>query len=350
MRHGSLFSGIGGFDLAAQWMGWENVFQVEIDGYCQRVLQKNFPNVKRYGDIREFDGTQYKGQVDIISGGFPCQPFSVAGKRKGTEDERALWPQMLRTIREVQPSYVVAENVSGLLTISGGLVFEQVCADLESEGYEVQPVIIPAASKNALHKRERIWFVAHSSKLRCDTGWTQQPLSRVGANGKERFFADSDRFGNNRTKGTTSDIRQQQDTQQAGSGRAVQTDRLSDERTFTHTKSTGLYERPEIDGRKEHEQKGRGIWNHTSTSSKWITSNSERERLQEQWDSGEFRSNPTVPSTRGRVEPGFRGGINGFSSRVDRIKGLGNAIVPQIAFEIFKAIEKSQGKLELKTA
>src|SRR5690349_5351598 len=101
MRHASLFSGIGGFDLAAQWMGWENVFQVEIDEFCKKVLAKNFPNAKRYGDIKQFDGTEWAGKIDILSGGFPCQPYSAAGKRLGKEDARHLWPEMLRVVGEV---------------------------------------------------------------------------------------------------------------------------------------------------------------------------------------------------------------------------------------------------------
>jgi DNA (cytosine-5)-methyltransferase 1 len=167
MKHGSLFSGIGGFDLAASWMGWENVFQVEIDPFCQKVLEKNFPNTKRHGDIKEFDGTQYRGAIDIVSGGFPCQPFSSAGRRKGTSDDRHLWPEMLRVIREVQPRYVVGENVYGLLTWGGGLVFEEVQASLENEGYEVIPVVLPACGVQAIHQRDRVWIIAHSSRDGC---------------------------------------------------------------------------------------------------------------------------------------------------------------------------------------
>ena len=121
MTHGSLFSGIGGFDLAAEWMGWQNIFQVEIEEYCQRLLAQNFPNVERHRDIREFDGKQYAGRIDIISGGFPCQPFSRAGKRQGKEDPRHLWPQMLRIISEIEPRWVLGENVSGIFSWSGGL-------------------------------------------------------------------------------------------------------------------------------------------------------------------------------------------------------------------------------------
>ena len=161
MTHGSLFSGIGGFDLAAEWVGWDNVFHCEYEPFAQKVLKHHFPNSKLYEDVRTFNATAYAGRIDIISGGFPCQPFSTAGKRKGTEDERHLWPEMLRIIREVAPTYVVGENVRGLINWNGGLVFEQVCTDLEAEGYEVQPYLLPACGKNAPHRRDRIWFIAY---------------------------------------------------------------------------------------------------------------------------------------------------------------------------------------------
>lgn len=160
MRHASLFSGIGGFDLAAQWMEWENVFHVERDPFCQKVLSHHFPKSDSYEDIKTFDGTAYAGRVDILSGGFPCQPFSAAGKRAGTSDDRYLWPEMFRVIREIGPRYVVAENVRGLLSWNDGLVLDTVCADLEGEGYQVLPVVLPAASVNAPHRRDRIWIVA----------------------------------------------------------------------------------------------------------------------------------------------------------------------------------------------
>ena len=179
MRHGSLFSGIGGFDLAAQWMGWTNVFHTEWNEFGQKVLQHHFPNSISYHDIIKTDYTIHNGDIDIITGGFPCQPFSLAGKRKGTDDERYLWHEMLRAIQQIQPTYVVAENVRGLLTIDGGLVFEQVCADLEAEGYEVQPILLPAAGVNAPHRRDRIFIVAYSNK--CDdrrTSRADAPESR----------------------------------------------------------------------------------------------------------------------------------------------------------------------------
>lgn len=163
MTHGSLFSGIGGFDLAAEWMGWENVFHCEWNPFCQKVLNKNFPNSKLYADINNFEARGYRGTIDVISGGFPCQPYSLAGKQKGDQDERHLWPQMLRVINDVKPRWVIGENVPGLINWNGGLVFEQVQVSLENQGYEVQTFVLPACGIGALHKRERVWFVANLS-------------------------------------------------------------------------------------------------------------------------------------------------------------------------------------------
>lgn len=215
MKHLDLFSGIGGFAYAAQQVWgdeYENAGFVEIDPFCRAILTKNFPQAKIYGDIRTVTnpdsaglqgGEHQEGSdagraepsanpddarrqrldvlqqgrpgggrsdrgVDLITGGFPCQPFSAAGKRRGTSDDRYLWPEMLRIIREFSPSWVIAENVGGLVTWSGGLVFETVCADLETSGYEVQPFVIPAAAVGAPHRRDRIWFVANAGRLRGD--------------------------------------------------------------------------------------------------------------------------------------------------------------------------------------
>ncbi len=167
MRHGSLFSGIGGFDLAAEWMGWKNVFHCEIKEFGRTVLKYYWPNANSHTDIRTTDFTIYKGKVDILTGGFPCQPYSTAGLRKGKDDDRHLWPEMLRAIREIQPSFIVGENVRGLVNWNGGMVFDEVQADLEACGYAVTPVEIPAVGIGADHVRERIWFVANASSL----GW-----------------------------------------------------------------------------------------------------------------------------------------------------------------------------------
>ena len=163
MKHGSLFSGIGGFDLAAEWMGWENVFHCEIDEFPRKILNYYWPNSISYHDIKTTDFSVHRGQIDILTGGFPCQPYSSAGKRLGKEDDRHLWPYMLEAIRSIQPRWVVGENVRGLVNWSDGLVFEEVQVDLEAEGYEVQAFILPAAGIGAPHRRDRVWFVAYAN-------------------------------------------------------------------------------------------------------------------------------------------------------------------------------------------
>ena len=160
MTHLGLFEGIGGFSLAVKWAGGKTLAWCEWNEFGQKVLKYHFPEAEGHGDITKTDFRKYANKIDLITGGFPCQPFSMAGKRKGTNDERYLWHEMLRAIQEVKPRFVIAENVYGITNIDGGLVFEQVCADLENEGYEVQAFIIPACAKNAPHRRDRVWFLA----------------------------------------------------------------------------------------------------------------------------------------------------------------------------------------------
>ena len=146
-------------------MGWQNVFHCEWNTFGQRVLKYYWPDAISYNDITKTDFTIHRGSIDILTGGFPCQPYSLAGKRKGKDDDRHLWPEMLRAIREIQPRWVVGENVLGLVNWSGGLVFHEVQADLETEGYEVQPFVLPAVSVNAPHRRDRVWFVAKNTRI-----------------------------------------------------------------------------------------------------------------------------------------------------------------------------------------
>ena len=179
MNHIGLFEGIGGFSLAARWMGWETIAWCEWNEFGQKVLKHHFPKAQAHGDITKTDFTIYRGQCDVLTGGFPCQPYSLAGKRKGKEDDRHLWPEMLRAIKEIQPTWVVGENVFGLVNWDGGLVFHEVQTDLETQGYEVFPYVLPACSVNAPHRRDRVWFVAYSKHLRfkqCE----QQGQSRCG--------------------------------------------------------------------------------------------------------------------------------------------------------------------------
>lgn len=296
LRHGSLFSGIGGFDLAAAWMGWENVFRCEIDPFCQKILAYYFPNAKSYGDIRKTDFTVYRGKVDILTGGFPCQPFSLAGKGKGTDDERHLWPHMLRAIREVAPRWVVAENVRGIISWNEGLVFEQVCADLEAEGYNVQPTILPAAGVGAPHRRDRVWFIAYSkisgdrgelSKLEAADGEEWQPEKfRKGYpqpwnDGKERYATDTN--GHQRCK------------------------------------------------RRLHANQSKASERYPGLRHTW--------HCRDPWK--DFPSEPPVcPGDDGF--PHELDNITLSKWRRESIKAAGNAIVPQVAVQIFRAIVKME--------
>lgn len=157
--HIDLFSGIGGFALAANWAGYQTEIFCERDEFCQKVLGKHWPTVPIVGDIFDFDGTQHAG-ADLLTAGIPCQPYSCAGKRLGAEDDRALWPEALRVIREARPRWVVIENVAGFIN----LALDGVLSDLEAEGYETGAVVLPACAVNAPHRRDRVWIVAHDSR------------------------------------------------------------------------------------------------------------------------------------------------------------------------------------------
>ena len=157
--HIDLFSGIGGFALACRWAGIETIAFCEIEKYAQRVLRKNFPGIRIFEDVRQFPATEFR-EPFLLTGGYPCQPFSQAGKRRGAEDDRHLWPSMFGIIRTSRPTWILAENVAGHVTLG----LDVVLADLEGEGYAVQPLIIPACAVDAPHRRDRVWIIANSDK------------------------------------------------------------------------------------------------------------------------------------------------------------------------------------------
>jgi DNA (cytosine-5)-methyltransferase 1 len=324
MKHGSLFSGIGGFDLAAEWMGWENVFHCEWNPFGQRILKHYWPNAKSYHDITKTDFTIHRGQVDIITGGFPCQPFSTAGKRKGTEDARYLWPEMLRVIREVRPTWIIGENVYGLVNWDGGLVFDTVCADLENEGFEVWPIVLPAASVNAPHRRDRVWFVANckeSTRLQATKGvneWEKyQPQNWCGVrhtpftNGESGHATDTNSNGCKESGKFA--INEKQNMFSSG----ILSERITGH--AMHTDCSG-------EQRKYFCEKGQRKFNGSDCRN----------------GVNYFQNFPTVsPICNG--DDGLSDRLDGitFSKwRNESIKGGGNAIVPQVALQIFKAIER----------
>jgi DNA (cytosine-5)-methyltransferase 1 len=320
MRHGSLFSGIGGFDLAAEWMGWENVFHCEWMEFPRKVLDYYFPNADSHIDICKTDFKKYANTIDILTGGFPCQPFSMAGKRKGTDDERYLWGEMLRAIQEIKPKYVIAENVFGITNIDGGLVFEQVCLDLETEGYEVQPFIIPAASKNAPHRRDRVWFVAYSN----GTGEKH--------NGGTNIAEEREVWGNEESN-VLGEL--------CGDGNTTNTERKrleghnrERERCTQHRSNEGLF----IGAETEF-----NATNSTSTGG-GQDNRIRKSRLYDKKSSPNDWSNFPTQSPICGGDDGLPTKLDGITFpkwRAESIKGYGNAIVPQVAFEIFKAIEKT---------
>jgi DNA (cytosine-5)-methyltransferase 1 len=339
MKHISLFSGIGGFDLAAQWMGWENVAHCEWNPFGQRVLKYYWPNSISYHDITKTDFTIHRGTIDIVTGGFPCQPYSVAGKRKGKEDERHLWPEMLRAIREIQPRWVVGENVRGIINWDGGLVFNEVQANLEAEGYKILPFLLPAASVNAPHERYRTWFVAYRS----DAGIQSLQSGRQDGVYGSKYASDTYSIRRNHGRYNWKERRIQNHIDRNAS--KTQSERLkwiswvSALRSIRNASNTTSTRQPS----KEHGKAESG----------WTTEKS----IPDDWEN--FPTQPPVrygndglssESLRQRIRDDSMGIISkeeidkilhqaDVQCRNESIKAGGNAIVPQVVYQIFKAIE-----------
>jgi DNA (cytosine-5)-methyltransferase 1 len=398
LTHGSLFSGIGGFDLAAEWMGWENKFHCEWNDFGQKVLHHYWPNAESFTDITKTDFTKYANKIDILTGGFPCQPYSSAGKRKGKEDERHLWPQMLRAIREVSPRFVVGENVRGLTNWNGGMVFEEVCAELESYGYQVAPVIIPACAVNAPHRRERVWFVAYAPSIRNDSTQSGGLRSEDATTDRKRTYPFYDGITPKSDKGviTNSDGSDKRDYSRAndretekvwrenegnvsrefrGDGNVTDTTSIGfceysanqQLQSETYRTSNGMGEEitTDADGWRTQSQQNirqtlSGEKRTNSDGSEWNVTNADsigsaqrngknQRELPKAYRSKQFSSPANWESfpTKSPICSGDDGisieldGITFPKWRAESIKAYGNAIVPQVAYQIFKAIEKT---------
>ena len=257
MRFGSLFAGIGGFDLGLERAGMECAWQVEIDDFCQKVLTKHWPDVPKYKDVRDV-GSRNLESVDLVCGGFPCQPFSTAGKQRGTKDDRHLWPEMLRIISELKPTWVIGENVPGIISI----FLDQAIIDLEAEGYTCETFVLPAIAFDAPHRRDRLFIVAHSDKIRCLQCDESEKSSQGETCGK------------------------------------------------SNTRSLGNSESQSSDVGNNQSSKGES-------------------QISKPGDSGCKRNAAGLP--RWVPEPEMDRVAYGIPDRVDRLRGLGNAVVPQVA-------------------
>ena len=256
-----LFSGIGGFSLGLEWAGMSTVAMCEKDPYCRKILAKHWPDLTIHEDIRNLDGKKYTNAIDLVAGGFPCQPFSVAGKRKGANDDRHLWPEMRRVIQEAKPRWVIGENVFGFINMA----LDDVQADLEREHYEVRKFVLPAVAVDARHRRDRIFLVAYSNS---PAVWT---FPERQAQGRDNLQA----------------------------GRQAITPHDGPSQSMANSYGEGL----EI---------GQGFREHAQSELSTI----ERSGCE---DRAVWSAEPCV----GRV-------ADGVPNRVDRIKGLGNAVVPQL--------------------
>ena len=340
MTHASVFSGIGGPEVAATMLGWENLFHCEINPFGRQVLDYWYPNSKSYEDITTTDFTEWRGRVDVLTGGFPCQPFSYAGRRRGAEDDRYLWPSMYRAIDEIQPTWVVAENVAGILTmveqgevskVAGSatlfdafddlrgrfelretFTLQRICTDLESHGYAVQPVLVPACAVGAPHRRDRVFIVAR------------------------RIASDSDK-----PSGRT---RQTMDGERRGES-FDGTERPCTLRPIADTIPEDSMHSGFIHGQHEVEGYQRNEWDISAGGSERLRRIASRfEDTEAIAGIGRWADFPSVsPVHRGNDGLPFdvdRLTLSFGKWRTEALKAYGNAIVPQVMYEIFRAIEQ----------
>jgi DNA (cytosine-5)-methyltransferase 1 len=306
LTHFSLFTGIGGIDLAAEWAGFTTVGQCEWADYPTKVLEKHWPDVPRWRDIRTVTKESFYERtglrtIDIISGGFPCQPFSVAGKQKGKGDDRYLWPEMLRVIREIKPRWVLGENVPGIIEIAG----RTVCEDLEREGYAVAVFNFEAAAVGASHRRERVFFVGHAEH----DGHIAEPELRSNETASDKW----------------------RQKEQAQTGELTGASGPADVPSLR--RSEGRSKRDNVANAEQQGLEGYNDGESTSEPSKPIRADTWTTHVilrRDQW--------ATEPNV-GRV-------ANGIPFRVDRLKCLGNAVVPQQAYPILKAIAEIEKTAE----
>ena len=359
-----LFSGIGGFSLGLHSTDFfDTVKFVEFDEFCQKVLKKNFPNIPIEGDIRNVKGKEF--EADVITGGFPCQPFSVAGKQKGRDDNRYLWPEMFRLIKEIKPEFVIGENVQGLVNLQNGMVLRQVQDDLEGEGFEVQCFLIPASGIGAWHQRYRVWIVGHSkhngllaaekrSRDKKINGGTQEGQNQTIESERTSGSRNNEDVSNSTILGTRGcrDSNQEEGREGCSStqsdGKRSNVSNTIGQRATVSTE--GKHSSIEVFGShgKERRDNVANTISELSVGCSSTTRDSEKEfiRLEcnEGWHWNQVRSevercseqSKSTDRTWWQIESDLCGVPNGISRELDkdrasRIKSLGNAIVPQMA-------------------
>lgn len=375
--HGSLFSGFDAPSVAASWMGWENAFHCEINPFCNEILKYWFPDSEHNEDITKTDFRKWRGRIDILTGGFPCQPFSLAGQRKGADDNRYLWPHMLRAIREIRPAWVIGENVAGILTmvqpgketevgsqtslfgednrkrilLRQEYVVETICKDLEREGYSVQPMLIPACAVGAPHRRDRVWFVAHRTNTRVED---------VRREWENTILSDGIAPNAQCPRG-----RQVHQEIQPEKPDGDSTDRNGYEWDATNSNSEKLQEWLKT-GRRSNEAENRarmdnGIERFGSLRYAPYSYNKRLQGCINFGSVGKEKKKSSREQFSGSLFPDWQNfptqspvcrGNDGLPFNVDNltipftkwrqesVKGYGNAIVPQVILEIFKAIEE----------
>ncbi len=385
LTHGSLFSGIGGFDLAAEWAGFTNIFHADNNDFCRQALEHQFPNSNSYADITTTDFSKYRDRITVLTGGFPCQPFSLAGKRKGAADDRYLWPAMLGIIQTVRPTWVIGENVIGIasMVLPGEVieveeqatlqskdhqiieteqqrfVIDRICEDLEQAGYSVQPIVIPACGIGAPHKRDRVWFVARLNE--------DEPAPNTACIGLDNGRGDrqggflSDNLHGNASQGEPQRQRRQRGVVSTGEdvGSASDTDgygrdqgwRVCDGESKDTTERNGVQsdterpcqERPIADPCGERPQRRLDKDRPESPVQLCVaglcTWGSATERQLIDWSL--FPTQPPIYPGDDGLPRGLAG--HPFSHkkwRTEAVKACGNAIVPQVVYEILRCIRE----------
>lgn len=342
--HASFCTGIGACELAAMWMGWRNAFSCEIDPFCHQVLKYYYPHIKHYENIFGTDFSEWRGKIDILTAGFPCQPFSCAGSRKGAEDDRYLWPEVLRGVDEIRPNWFIGENVAGItsMVLPGDeikvesytdlegesyletemrqqFIVDRICNDLESIGYSVQPIIIPACAVGAPHRRDRIWFIANCSNARPE-GMQQ------GENGIYEFEVTADTTSTRFQERFILDRRE--DEKETGTRVDDELKQYGKERIVTNT------DKELLEGRDAQRPQRRENQEFTIKSFNCSSC----------WENFPSQS-PVCCGDDGL--PSQLSGITFSKHRAESIKAYGNSMVPQLVYQIFKAIGEVENLLKL---